>query len=406
MTILRRPSLLIRVNEPQKDASKVRTFDKVYAYLDQQLKVGEKKVNFRLPPIRQISQEAGVSPSSVRNVLLHLAQEGRVEIFPGSGAFWIPNPSRKKEELVIGINSFVNPGHEETARRLWNSLYGGMIRTAVKEGIEIKFKPVAFDLASPEVVDFRNLKNNVKGADCFFFSYPSPMARHIVAFLEELAIPCIFYNPISPTETFNFLSPDYFGTARKIGQIWAHTGRRRLLLLQAPGAERSTSCQLLYAGLTTGLGLECDRLPEVFRLNISENSRKLAYEAFKTFVNKEKTPPDAVHATADEAALGVLDAALELGIEVPAQMSLIGGNGMSRHEGKGLLPLLTATQQPMEEIGENFIRLFLKRSAQHLREVPGLYFPMRILIGQTTREEENELLLAEPGSSGVEPRHR
>ncbi|HWL53983.1 MAG TPA: substrate-binding domain-containing protein [Chthoniobacteraceae bacterium] len=382
------------MNEPpkEKDASKVRTFDKVYAYLDQHLKVGEKKANFRLPPIRQISRGTGVSPSSVRNVLLNLAEEGRVEIFPGSGAFWIPNPSRKREELVIGINSFVAPGHEATAQRLWSSLYGGMIRAAVKESLEVKFKPVAFDLASPQAVDFGNLSHTVKGADCFFFSYPSPMARHIVAFLEELAIPCIFYNPISPTETVNFLSPDYFGTARRIGRIWARTGRERILLLQAPGAQRSTSCQLLYAGLTTGLGMERAVLPEVRRLDIRENSRSLAAGAFKALVKEQKRPPDAVHCTADESALGVRDAAYELGIEIPRQMSIIGGNGMSRHEEEGLLPLLTATEQPVGQIGENFIRLFQKRSANQMREVPGLYFPMKVLIGQTTREEENELL--------------
>lgn len=374
------------------DTPKIRAFDKVYAYLNEELRVGEKTGHFRLPPIREISKRAGVSPSSARNVLLDLAAQGQVEIFPGSGAFWVPHPRRKKEELVIGVNSFVPPEQAEVARKRSDSLYGGMVRGAMKEGIEIKFKPVPFDLAAPEAIDFKKLRTAISGADCFFFSFPGPPTRKIAAFLGKLAIPCIFYNPVSPTETVNFLSPDYYGTALRIGRVWGRTGRRRILLLQAPGAAKSTSCQLLYAGMAVGLGLECEMLPEIHRVDVCANERSPGYAAFREFVGRTGKAPDAVHCTADDLALGVLDAARELDIKIPSAMSVIGGNGIHRTDGH--LPLLTTPEQPFEQIGENFIKLFQKRSANQMRDVPGIYFPMHILIGQTTRAEENKLFVA------------
>lgn len=377
----------------ERAAGRMGTFDKVYNYLAQELKVGEKKVNFRLPPIREISKKTGVSASSVRNVLVDLSKDGRVEIFPGSGAFWIPHLRQKKGELVIGMNSFVTPEHEEVAKKRSESLYGGMVREAMKEGMEIKFKPVAFDLANLDAIDFDSLRAGVSGMDCFFFSYPGPATKKLIAFFETCGVPCIFYNPMSPSDTVNFLSPDYYGAAQKIGRVWGRTGRERVLLLQAPSAEKSTSCQLIYAGVLTGLGLAGGTLPEIYRVNAPENTRTSGYATFREFLVSQGRAPDAVYCTADDLALGVLDVAQEFDIKIPSTMSVIGGNGIHRTDGH--LPLLTTTEQPFGKIGEGFIRLFQKRSANHMGDVPGIYFPMRILTGQTTRPEENKLFASE-----------
>ncbi len=384
------------INVTAKDqAPRFRAYDKVQVYLQEQLKVHEETENVRLPSIREISRAAGVSPSSARNVLLDLAKQKRVEILPGTGAFWIPEVQRKKDELVIGVNRASSGPLGAFAKQWWYKLYGGMVRSAIKAGVELRFRPFIFEVSHAKQVDLSELKKSVEGIDGCFLFYPYEDTLRVADFLEKHSIPCFFYNPLTPTRTTNFLSPDYFGTARRIGEVWRQTGRKRIMMFQAPGVRKSTSCQLLYAGMVSGLALADERLPEVYRVDVAENLRSHGSEAFKAFVKRTQVIPDAVHCTADALAQGVFDAAEELGIDIPTQMSLIGGNGMSRNEAQGEPPLLTATEQPVEQIGENFIRLFQKRTANQSRDVPGVYYPMRLLIGQTTRPQENELL-AEP----------
>lgn len=382
--------LLRNVNLDRHRGTKLRAFEKVYSYLHHQLKVDEKTESFRLPSIREISRNAGVSPSSVRNALLQLSEEKRVEIFPSNGAFWIPEIQRNKGELLVGINTFSDQRLKEPMKTRWSTLYGEMVRTAMREGIDIRFKPVTLDLMTPDTIDFESVQAALQGADCFFFTYPNPAT--VSKFLENLSVPCIFYNPVSPTDTSNFLSPDYFGAARQIGRVWARAGRRRIMALQAPGTEMSTSCQLRLAGLVNGLGAEAETLPEVIKLNIAQNLRVLARDAFLDFVQRTGKAPDAVHCTAYEVARGALDAARELNLSVPDDVSIVGDHdGRSSASSDDSFPL-TTTLQPVEQIGEEFVRLFWKRSANQMRDVPGIYFPMKYLIGHSTTPAENDLL--------------
>jgi len=373
-------------------AQKIKPSERVVAYLHRELNLADQKEMFRLPSFREISEKTGVSISTARNALVSLADKGLVEMRRGCGTFWIPQPQRERRELVVGINDFQDPRQKEIRKRLRSSLFGGMVRAAMKEGVEIKFKPVEFDPTSSESVDLENLQAAMEEVDCFFFSYPSCLSRNFIELLENISVPCIFYNPISPTETSNFLSPDYYGTAQNIGKVWARAGRKRIMMLQAPGTEFSTSCQLLLSGMLNGLGAESETFPEIIKVTVAQNINECGMTAFLDFVKRTGKVPDAVHCTADDLALGVLDAAQQLGINVPEAMSVIGGNGLSHgDEVDGLRPPLTATLQPFDQIGEGVIQLFQKRFGNQMRDVPGVYYPMKFIIGQTTPPIENSL---------------
>ncbi len=389
------------MNSSPESPPKARAFEKVRTYLHQNLKVNEKTENFRLPPIREISEKAGVSPSSARNVLLSLAQKGQVEIFPGSGTFWIPEFQRKKETLVIGVNRGIKP--EEPAATFHGSrFYGAVVNRAMKAGIEVKFKPFVCEPIHSEQINFSDLEKSIQGVDCCLLSFPFAGMQKVVEFIEELSIPCFFYNPLSPDRLANFLSPDYYGAAKRIGRVWGRTGRKQILLMQAPGLHKSTSCELLYTGMLCGLGLEQEMLPEVYRVDAPNNERISGFDAFHRFVARTGKVPDAVHCTTDRQAFGVLDAARELNIETPTAMSVIGNDGNSWQNPDPTMPMLTAMEHPIEQIGDNFIHLFRKRGANQMNDVPGIYFPMRLLIGQTTRPQENELFsLEDPKKDAV-----
>jgi LacI family transcriptional regulator len=66
-------------------------------------------------------------------------------------------------------------------------------------------------------------------------------------------------------------------------------------------------------------------------------------------------PPTAIYAASDEAALGVLFAARELGLEVPEQLSICGHDDLITSA--RTWPGLTTIHQPVEDLMEHALRL-------------------------------------------------
>jgi LacI family transcriptional regulator len=70
-------------------------------------------------------------------------------------------------------------------------------------------------------------------------------------------------------------------------------------------------------------------------------------------------PPTAIFAGNDEIAVGVMEAARELGIRIPEQLSLVGYD--DRPLSALMTPRLTTVHQPFVELGELAVRLLLQR---------------------------------------------
>jgi len=70
-------------------------------------------------------------------------------------------------------------------------------------------------------------------------------------------------------------------------------------------------------------------------------------------------PPTAICAVNDVVALRVIEALSAQGLEVPADMSVVGFDGIERWA--PTMPFLTTVQQPFERIGEQAVELLLER---------------------------------------------
>ena len=99
-------------------------------------------------------------------------------------------------------------------------------------------------------------------------------------------------------------------------------------------------------GLHRALG-EAGLLFEPEQVLISEWSRKGGKHAALQLLTQQKRPT-AIFAASDVQAVGALEAARELGLRVPEQLSVIGFDGIEISE---LLELSTM-QQPLQEMGE------------------------------------------------------
>lgn len=102
------------------------------------------------------------------------------------------------------------------------------------------------------------------------------------------------------------------------------------------------------------------------------------YRAFKEFMSM-KSPPTAVFASNDFMALGVLEAALELGIRIPEDIALVGFDDINFASFKFVS--LTTVAQRKYEMGAKGIQLLIKKIESSERWIPQeIYLKPRLII--------------------------
>lgn len=116
--------------------------------------------------------------------------------------------------------------------------------------------------------------------------------------------------------------------------------------------------------------------PEYIRLGQHglQEARRLADELFDL-----PKPPTAIFAPSDTQAVGVLRAARERGMRVPADVAVIGFDDVEIADYIGL----TTVHQPLEESGRVAVELLLARLLNHTRPVQRVTLPLEIVTRET-----------------------
>jgi len=148
-----------------------------------------------------------------------------------------------------------------------------------------------------------------------------------------------------------FVGIDDRAAARSAAEFLRELGHERVAVLSfvtALDPEGSLELDLSVerlAGYEEGLGAAWDTtLVRTCRPNAPEPARKATLELLR-----EPEPPTGILAMTDTLAFGALEAAAELGVRVPAELSIVGfdDNPAARHT----TPPLTTVAQPQEEKG-------------------------------------------------------
>lgn len=361
------------------NAGSQRPYERVLAYLERELELSTLAPGSRLPTTRQISDKLKVSSGTVRNAFRRLASEGRVHMAVGNGTFWL-GTRQGKRQFVFGVNRKELPRADG-----WSSwsfqVFGGLLQGSLGRGLSVNFVPVEIDGRAKMDERLRSLDGMVL--------LPSENQQSLAGELDQLGLPHICLNPPECMATANFVSPDYFTASLRLGQAWRRTGRRKVLLFLCPDPETSVSCRQRQAGLLSGLADGGGTAPAFEMLFGSDDD---AWDLRQALISRirESGVPDAIYCAGDQMAVDVLRVATSLGIAVPEQMSVVGGNGLLA--GPSAQPRVTATFQPLARVGERILEMLLQRVEDPSLCLPGIYEPMEFAIGATTRESENEFL--------------
>ncbi|OLE34434.1 MAG: hypothetical protein AUG45_04470 [Ktedonobacter sp. 13_1_20CM_3_54_15] len=163
---------------------------------------------------------------------------------------------------------------------------------------------------------------------------------------RELGTPVVLidaYSPLLTSLVVNNVEGAYQAVKRLIELGHRHIG---FINGEIEGNFKFNTANDRLIGLHRALG-EAGLLFEPEQVLISEWSRKGGKHAALQLLTQQKRPT-AIFAASDVQAVGVLEAARELGLRVPEQLSVIGFDGIEISE---LLELSTM-QQPLQEMGE------------------------------------------------------
>jgi LacI family transcriptional regulator len=89
-------------------------------------------------------------------------------------------------------------------------------------------------------------------------------------------------------------------------------------------------------------------------------------------------PPTAIFASNDDMAFGVMDAARDRGLRIPADISIIGFDDIPRTA--AVHPPLTTVRQPLEEMGRTATRMLLQLIADPQLQIGRLALPTELVV--------------------------
>jgi len=312
---------------------------------------GQHAPHSRLPSYREICARYGASLNTVRRALDTLEKEGLLYRRERAGAF-VRAPSTPPPTGPQCLNFFQAPQPPERHRFQADYLVG-YTRALEHHNIKMRFIVCADNTPASESLLSDQFSFAEQG--CVFADTIPPA---ILAWLHERSIPAVvhYYTPTPPPR----LPPHHRVCINKVGAFFDATrhllnlGHRRIgitslrRLTPAPGPEYEG-----YASALRAAGLDPD--PALCLPWFTEDPGRVE-EPLLAFLRRPNRPT-AIIAGNDATAIAILNAARQLGVSVPGQLSVVGYQDIP--EAAAAVPPLTTMLSPKRLQGQTAVEMLL-----------------------------------------------
>lgn len=332
----------------------------------------ESEGRLRPPSIRDVAERAGVSYQTVSRVLnahpnLRAETIDRVQVAIQDLGY---RPNRAARALVTSRNHTI--GVLLSARALYGpfSSFITIVDAARERGYTVTTTPNASDDPRDIVAGLDALLAH--GVEGIVAIAPQDRAREAVR-QSGASVPVLTLQG-GPDESGDFGFDQREGARLAVRHLLG-LGHRRIAHLPGPSGwaeaeERQRGYESIMRdhALTPIVAAEGDWTSDS---GTAVGRRILAHD-----------PPTAVFAANDETAIGVLAAAHDLGLAVPADLSVVGFDDVpyARH----LRPALTTVRQDFGELGRRAIRLLIDEIEGTERALPPRRVLPRLIVRQST----------------------
>ena len=334
--------------------------------------------------IRDVAIKSGHAVSTVSNALAdkrHVSEETKQHVKQVAAELGY-RPSTLARALRMRLSSTIGVLVADVGNPATPEFIRGIDDIAVREGCTILLCNTHHQ-ESRQISQMETLLDRqVDGMILISQHVDSPAVRRL---LDQ--VPFVLLQRRSSRFRDDYVGSDnHGGTAATVDHL-VGLGHRRIGFVTGP-ATSSTAMERLEAFENEALARGCDSDPElVFR---GDYSRNAGYRAMEYFASLD-TPPTAIIASNDVNALGLLDAANDMGIRIPEDMSIIGCDDI---EFASLRRIdLTTLTLPKRDMGAAATELLLRRiHAKRAVQPREIIMPTRLTVrgsAAAPREEMN-----------------
>jgi len=333
--------------------------------------------------IKDVARLSGYSIKTVSRVINnepHVTEKARLRVQAAILATgYIPNQAARHlvQKRSYAVCILIYPGYSQPA----SAPLGRLLELAYEENYDILFQNYypAFPKSHRILADLASGRR----FDGFVSTPPCDADGFVPDLLTTYKVPLVMINPFDHERDEPYIAGNDELGARLAMNHLLGLGHQRIACFRGPRNFRSSFDRLAgYQAALAAIGLPFD--PAL--VQDTEFTFDGGYTATRLLFSLEQ-PPSAIYAANDEAALGALFAAQELGLTLPGQLSICGHDDLAicSH----VWPALTTIHQPVEDMLEQAVRLLidlLKGDPVSSRQV--ILQPRLIIRGSTANVPE------------------
>ena len=296
----------------------------------------------KLPGERTLAKQFGYSYMTIRKAVDNLVTEGVLYKVPMRGAFVADRKTTKKKTKIIGyfLDSSIVAG---LTSPYYSLIFDSLEKQATKNGYSLIYFSDAGDTW---------LLKNMKNLDGVIISC-FPRIEDIVHEINQ-QIPVVVMDNSSSDKTIPSLIIDNFNAVSSSVDYLYSLGHKRIGFMT--GLEDSDVGKNRYAGYISGLSKKGLKVNEklIFRGDYSFESGATGADYFLSL----KNPPTAIICANDAMAIAVIRQAVQNGLTVPDDLSVIGFDDIA--VASHITPPLTTIAAPINEITELAVKMLIK----------------------------------------------
>jgi len=360
---------------------------KLFSSMCERIACGEWPIGSPLPSVRSLAQTYGTSVATVQRTIARLEAQKLIECNPGRKSIVRAHGSRVVRHAVMpGMRVVVISQIEQYGdlEKIQNDSSLGTWGLEIRSSFEavLHERGIQVVLASylkENFIDslgkqFDHLGPKMAGA--IFF--PGRAADHMEQVLENHVVPALTINRTSQQWTYNFVTTDFFGAGRNVGDLFAKSGFERTLLI---GPTEGISFQELSTGLVQAYLMNDMSVSQLGFVTSPTGPPEMVAQIVRDYIEQHGAP-QGIFASSDKQALAAILACRQCGLSVPDDVSVVSAldSELAQHTDSSL----TAIAQPTREIGEQIGRLLIEMIESERHQVPGVVIPAPLMLRDTT----------------------
>lgn len=325
--------------------------------------------------IRDVALQARVSVSTVSRVLngtAGVAEAKQARVWAAVEALdYVPNPAARSllGQGTGGLGVLL----PFVSGEFFSEFLGG-VDLAAREGRY--FLTISATHRRPEefATVLRALDRRVDGV--LVMSTEAPAASFAAALPPD--VPVTFVNTVVDGTRFDAVNFDNFGGARAVARHLVARGHRRIAHVRGPG--RAHDARERLDGYRAALA-EAD-VPFDRALVVGDDFSRESGLAAVAPLLALASPPTAIFAANDEAAIGVLRGLALAGLRVPNDVAVAGFDDAPIAQ--YTTPPLTTAHVPVRELGERAMRRLIARADGHGGDPEQVVLPVELVVREST----------------------